>query len=211
MRGGACLTSECRCQGYVRGDVIDRCADCGHADIAHEHVRSRGAPPAWLLSPITWLTVGLVALGIAFGVSLDSNRHAAEHAATAAADAAAAKAIAEGERNARLAEKRAGIEATFQACKRSIPTFKKVNRFVNDTAGGWHDLLLNAIANHEATPPDNPQFHAQIGNIARLRRRVASAQAVVFPAPTEQKCRERRAEDLKALAAAEKPGPPAPG
>lgn len=207
MRGGACITSECRCQGYVRGDVIDRCADCGHADIAHEHVRSRGAPPAWLLSPITWLTVGLVALGIAFGISLSANRHAA----TAAADAAAARAIAEGERNARHAEKRAGVEATFQACKRSIPTFKKVNRFVNDTAGGWHDLLLNAIANHEVTPRSNPQFVAQIGNIKRLRERVASAHAVVFQAPTEKKCRDRRAEDLKTLAAAEKPGPPSPG
>lgn len=211
MKGGACTSDGCRCGGFSPGPITGRCAECHHDDAAHEYVEPRGAPPGWLMSATTWLTIGLIALGVAFAISLVSNRHSAEHAAHAAADAAAAKAIAEGERSARLAEKRAGIEATFQACTRSIPTFKKVNRFVRDTAGGWNDLLLNAIANHAATSPDNPQFQAQIGNIQRLRDRVASARAVVFPAPTAKECRERRADDLKALAVSEKPGPPSPG
>lgn len=130
------------------------------------------------------------------GVGLYYN---ARQAADARADAAIAVSTARAEKEARLAEKRAGIEATFQACKRSIPTFHQVNRFVHGAQGGFEDLLRNALQNHAATPPSNPQYQAQIRNIARLRSRVAALSGIHFQAPTMKKCRDRRRDDLATL------------
>lgn len=123
----------------------------------------------------------------------------AKQSADAKAKAAVAVATALTERTAREAEKRAGVQATYQACVRSIPTLINVNRFVNATKGGFQDLLTNAEANHAATPSDNPQYRAQVANIRRLKERVAATGAVKFPIPTRKACLDRRTEDLKLL------------
>lgn len=187
------------------------------------HLASNDAPqrPAgrrWLLALVAAALIAYAGLA-GFTVLLYVNgRHATRDAAeavakaaTAKANAAAARAIAEGERTARFAEKRAGVEATHAACVRSIPTLVNVNRFVDATKGGFEDLLTNAKVNHAATPPSNPQYQAQVENIARLQERVDATRKVQFPVPTRKNCDERRKEDLAALRKLQSADRDAPG
>lgn len=96
----------------------------------------------------------------------------------------------------RAASKAATINANYASCIRSIPFAKQINGFVAGAETVAYVLLANQISTHEATRPGTEVYRAQVVNIQRLQRAIASGTGVRMPVSTPADCAERRDQAL---------------
>jgi hypothetical protein len=87
------------------------------------------------------------------------------------------------------AARHAALRAQYVQCINSIPTFTKVNRFVEGVQLLHRVLVENAKQVHSVTPPGTATYLAQAINLRRLEVSVRDVSGVRFRVPTPADCR----------------------
>lgn len=92
-------------------------------------------------------------------------------------------------RAARQAERTANATAKYDACVRSIPELKKLNRFVRGVKDEHSYLYAAALDAFNATPPGDPLYPVRKRNVRRARQAFADVRVVSpFKVPSKSDC-----------------------
>ncbi len=106
-------------------------------------------------------------------------------AASAKAHAATGEAI-------RIAEKHAASHTRVEQCLASIPTLRKVNRFVHGVQTLHLVLARNARQTLLSTTRSDPLYRARLESYQRIRATVPAVSVIHFTIPTRRQCLARR-------------------
>lgn len=88
------------------------------------------------------------------------------------------------------AARQAETQAKIAQCIQSIPSLRKIDRFVHGVREFHVIVALNSKAIVDSTPKTDPQYTVRVANYRRIRNTVADVSGVKFTVPTVAQCRK---------------------